>query len=301
MPSFASSVLLSLLSIALLSTAAPTPPPDSATLLANAQEAQKLNDNFQLVNANDPCTDGETACVDGAEAQCVGTSWQLQECPSDPQNLQCFVLPSVRRSGTILACTTESIAVALIEGLGATGGITGSDNTTDPTDPSATATDPTDPLATATDTSDPSATATDTSDPVGAVATFDPNAPTTVTVTVTLSDFTPTPTVTLDSVTQTLDPAAANAALGSLASDAATIMLTTDAPAATGTAPAVAGNIAAAPTQDATTIMLTTTPVTDTPAPTDPAAAVAANAATTDPAAAAATTTADPGYGYGGY
>jgi hypothetical protein len=284
MRSFAPSVLLSLLSLSLLSAAAPTFRRTSISApdrLANALAAQKLNSEFQQLTSTDPCSDGEIACVEGARATCVNGSWELEQCPVDPQNPQCFALPSVLHEGTILACIPEPLAVALIEGSGATGGVTGTGSQA--TETAGT----TDPVATETaGTTDPVATET--------AGTIDPAAPATVTVTVTLSDFATQPTVSLSPVTETVDPSEARTALGAPTQGAATITLNDPAAATATAAPGLIGNLGGASEPDATTIILTTTPVGPTETVAGTAAAAAVPPAATTPAV-------DPGAGYGGY
>jgi len=266
-------LLLSILSLSLLSSALPTPAPDSAMLLANAQEAQKLNAEFANLTSTDPCQDGDYACVGGAEATCVNNTWQSTPCPQGGDAaLSCFAIPSVRHPGTINACISENTAVALIEALGATGGIDGSGN-----DPSA----------------DP--TAADSNGYGGDNGSNDAGS-TTITLTVTS-----TPTVTLEPTTTTMPltalgdltsgaPAATDAAAAVVgAPSPATITLNSAAPTPPPSVNGALGDTGALPT-----ITLTNAPVA-TPA----AAAAADPAPAADPATTSPST--DGGYGYGGY
>lgn len=50
---------------------------------------------------------GDSACVSGALAQCVGNKWQLEECP---KSQQCFVLPSVKERGTVRTSILSSLS-----------------------------------------------------------------------------------------------------------------------------------------------------------------------------------------------
>ncbi|THH07566.1 hypothetical protein EW146_g9278, partial [Bondarzewia mesenterica] len=80
---------------------------DNSTLLANGQNAQRLNEEFADLKKTDACNDGENACIDNAFALCNGTSWTTQRCPSGKQ---CFALPSIRNNGTFVACTSQNNA-----------------------------------------------------------------------------------------------------------------------------------------------------------------------------------------------
>ncbi|EPQ59263.1 hypothetical protein GLOTRDRAFT_114005 [Gloeophyllum trabeum ATCC 11539] len=91
--------------------------------LSNGQEAQKQNAQFATLSDSDSCTDGESACVNGGFAQCVGGKFVTTQCAG---GTQCFALPLVNSAGTSITCTTEADATARIAATGATGGITGS-------------------------------------------------------------------------------------------------------------------------------------------------------------------------------
>jgi len=180
---------------------APTASLDSATLLNNALEAQKLNAQFQTVNstATGSCTNGDTTCVQGAIASCVNSQFDISQgrCPA---NQQCFALPSVNSGGTTVACTSEKIALSLIEAAGATGGITGSGSGSSINPASASSTLSGATPGTSTDSITPTSTSLNQS---------------VVTVTVTLQVMA-SGTTTLPSVTQTLSPEQASSLLSSL-------------------------------------------------------------------------------------
>lgn len=64
----------------------------------NGLDAKALNDEFPNISADDACTDGEQACVEGGFAQCVGGAWSIQQCSGGNQ---CFALPLVNKAGTV--------------------------------------------------------------------------------------------------------------------------------------------------------------------------------------------------------
>ena len=97
---------------------------DAATLLQNAQEAQKLNAQFQSRNGTvsgscnstchlpiskevdvdvfffpSLCLDGDTTCIKNAIATCV--NGQFHTSNGCPATQQCFALPSVKSNGTV--------------------------------------------------------------------------------------------------------------------------------------------------------------------------------------------------------
>jgi len=90
--------------------------------LQNGVDAQKLNAQFSTFSADTPCTDNESACVDGQFSQCVAGKFVSTPCAG---GLQCFALPLVNEAGTTITCTSESDADARIAATGATGGVTG--------------------------------------------------------------------------------------------------------------------------------------------------------------------------------
>ncbi|KAJ3533944.1 hypothetical protein NM688_g7209 [Phlebia brevispora] len=100
---------------------APSSSIDANILRQNAANAQILNSEFQSLRATDPCDSGLMACVEGALARCTFGSWQLQPC-LDSQ--QCFALPSVNSTGTILTCTSQAHALSVLTAAGTTGGLT---------------------------------------------------------------------------------------------------------------------------------------------------------------------------------
>ena len=73
----------------------------AAFTLKNGQEAQALNRQFQTLTASSSCTTGETACVGGKLAQCVGGTFSISPCAA---TLQCVALPLVNKPGTRYAC-----------------------------------------------------------------------------------------------------------------------------------------------------------------------------------------------------
>lgn len=90
--------------------------------LANGQQAQALNAQFQTLSADTSCSGDETSCVGGDFAQCMDGEFITRTC--DP-GTSCFALPLVNSPGTAVACDTEDNAVARIAETGATGGLTG--------------------------------------------------------------------------------------------------------------------------------------------------------------------------------
>jgi len=169
---------------------------DAATLLQNAQEAQKLNAQFKSGNgtASGSCNNGDTTCVKNAIATCVNGQFHTSNGCTATQ--QCFALPSVKSNGTIIACTSQKSAQSLINASGATGDVTGSGGSR-------------------------ASSASGTTAPMGSdymTTPFTASEPTAVpksvvTVTVTLTPSAPT---TLPPVTQTLSPKQASSVLASL-------------------------------------------------------------------------------------
>ncbi|KAH9019133.1 hypothetical protein EDB85DRAFT_584607 [Lactarius pseudohatsudake] len=94
----------------------------AAFTLQNGLDAQALNRKFGGLPASSPCTAGETACVNGQLAQCVGDKFALSSCAS---SLQCVALPLVNKAGTSVTCDTPEDAAARISATGATGGLLG--------------------------------------------------------------------------------------------------------------------------------------------------------------------------------
>jgi len=300
------SLVFSILSLAIHSvTALPLSTPSSSILLDNALKAQKLNAEFETLNATDPCKAGEKACVAGTTATCIGGTWEMVPCPQDGDRLSCFALPSVLHEGTITACTTERTAAALIESFGAQGGVDGSGSTADPTNSSTTTNSGDSSTATETCTTD---AADPTADPT-ADSTADPTTDITTSVTTTLTLLSTSdsaaPTITLDPVTQTFSASDAQTALQSLTSGGVvqsqaalfTITLDSTPDAAATPAPTVNGGLGDGPAA-AVTITLETTPID--------AAATAAPTSTSAAAQSATTDSGDSGdggsgYGYGGY
>ena len=76
----------------------------AAFTLQNGQEAQALNRQFQTLTASSACTTGETACVGGKLAQCVGGTFSISSCAA---TLQCVALPLVNKPGTRYVCPSS--------------------------------------------------------------------------------------------------------------------------------------------------------------------------------------------------
>ena len=91
-----SQLVFSLTFVATAVTAGPVDP-RAAFTLQNGKDAQALNRKFQSLTAASSCTSGESACVQGQFAQCVGGKFQLTLCAA---SLQCVALPLVNKAGT---------------------------------------------------------------------------------------------------------------------------------------------------------------------------------------------------------
>ncbi|KAI0810891.1 hypothetical protein BC629DRAFT_1589635 [Irpex lacteus] len=120
MPS--TSTILSMLAFALAASAGPLVEKRAAFTLQNGLDAQKLNAQFATMSADAPCTAGQSACVQGAFAQCVNGKFVTSPCSG---GLTCVALPLVNSAGTSVTCDTEADAAARIAATGATGGISG--------------------------------------------------------------------------------------------------------------------------------------------------------------------------------
>ncbi|KAI0072793.1 hypothetical protein K474DRAFT_1667417 [Panus rudis PR-1116 ss-1] len=118
-----STTLITLLSLVSLVYAGPIDRRASFTL-DNGQQAQALNAQFQTLDPNSPCQDGETVCIQGAVAKCDHGQFQMTPCNT---GLTCVALPLVNSPGTSVTCDTEEDAAARIAQTGATGGLTGRD------------------------------------------------------------------------------------------------------------------------------------------------------------------------------
>ena len=96
-------------SLTFVATAVTAGPVDrrAAFTLQNGKDAQALNRKFQSLTAASSCTSGESACVQGQFAQCVGGKFQLTPCAASEQ---CVVLPLVNKPGTRYApwCTATA-------------------------------------------------------------------------------------------------------------------------------------------------------------------------------------------------
>ncbi|RPA97612.1 hypothetical protein L873DRAFT_1595395, partial [Choiromyces venosus 120613-1] len=73
----------------------------------NVQLAITENQQFNQLNANSPCNAGQTSCIKGELAQCVGGKFVTTACAG---GLKCFALPLVNKVGTSVTCTTEEDA-----------------------------------------------------------------------------------------------------------------------------------------------------------------------------------------------
>ncbi|KAH9990181.1 hypothetical protein BJV77DRAFT_947759 [Russula vinacea] len=93
------------------SSAAPSGSGASGFKVQNGKDAQALNQKFQSLTADSPCTDGEQACVQGQFAQCQGGKFSLSQCAG---GLTCTALPLVNKAGTSVTCDTPSDAAARI-------------------------------------------------------------------------------------------------------------------------------------------------------------------------------------------
>ena len=100
MPSL--STLLSTLAFALAVSAGPLVEKRASFTLQNGLDAQKLNAQFATLSADAPCTAGQSACVQGAFAQCVNGKFVTSPCSG---GLTCLALPLVNSPGTRLAST----------------------------------------------------------------------------------------------------------------------------------------------------------------------------------------------------
>jgi hypothetical protein len=94
-----SQLVFSLTLVATAVTAGPVAMVDrrAAFTLQNGKDAQALNKKFQTLTESSPCTTGETACVKGQLAQCVGNKFSLTPCAA---TLTCVALPLVNKAGT---------------------------------------------------------------------------------------------------------------------------------------------------------------------------------------------------------
>ncbi|KAI0659403.1 hypothetical protein C8Q70DRAFT_1054240 [Cubamyces menziesii] len=249
--------MISTLYTLLMATAAlgaPMASLNADTFLQNGRDAQILNTEFANLTASDSCTSGDLACLGTSIAQCVNGTWQTEDCP---KSLFCFALPSVREEGTVLSCTSNATALAVINASGATGGLfanSTNDSVDFPTDcdddeeddgsdtQSSAASTQTSTTQTAS-ASAPFSTATDTSSQIstsGANGTADA----TITVTVTA----PASASTEFSETTILDPAQASSFLSSIATDTNFSIVTTILP--TGTSASVTATATAISSSD---------------------------------------------------
>ncbi|KIJ32323.1 hypothetical protein M422DRAFT_783466 [Sphaerobolus stellatus SS14] len=95
--------------------AAPTPDGGEFTL-QNGEDAISLNNSFNGLATDSPCTEGATACVNQQFAQCVGGQFALTPCAA---STVCAALPLVNKPGTSVTCTTPADRDARIAATGA--------------------------------------------------------------------------------------------------------------------------------------------------------------------------------------
>jgi len=98
-------------------TPTPSPTPSKSTpssssgakgfAVQNGKDAQALNEQFKTLTTNSPCTDGQTACVNGGVGKCVGGKFVTTPCAA---TLTCVALPLVNSPGTSITCDTQSDA-----------------------------------------------------------------------------------------------------------------------------------------------------------------------------------------------
>ncbi|KAJ4464021.1 hypothetical protein C8J55DRAFT_443015, partial [Lentinula edodes] len=93
----------------------------------NGLMAQAQNAAFAAMTENSTCTTGQDACVNGAFAQCTGSTFSLTPCSA---GLSCFALPLLNSNGTSISCDTEADVEARIQAAGVEGGIFGNSTTT---------------------------------------------------------------------------------------------------------------------------------------------------------------------------
>ncbi|GJJ09785.1 hypothetical protein Clacol_004009 [Clathrus columnatus] len=95
----------------------------------NAQLAQQANLAALTAQVGGPCpVNGVPSCIGIGVSQCLNN--QLLEPQPCGTGTQCVALPDSGQAGTIIACDTLDDAIMRITLAGATGGLTGSDNTT---------------------------------------------------------------------------------------------------------------------------------------------------------------------------
>ncbi|KAH8920489.1 hypothetical protein BT69DRAFT_1313057 [Atractiella rhizophila] len=96
----------------------------------NAADAQKLNVQFATLTSASTCDPNvqAAACVNGAFAQCVGSSFVVSSACS--AGTECFALPLVNSRGTSVTCTTQGDAQRRFDAAGVTGGPLGQGSTT---------------------------------------------------------------------------------------------------------------------------------------------------------------------------
>jgi hypothetical protein len=73
------SVIISLLSLAVATVSAAVVDRRVASTLQNGRDAHNLNQQFQGLSTSSKCMAGETACVSGQLAQCIGDKFVVNE------------------------------------------------------------------------------------------------------------------------------------------------------------------------------------------------------------------------------
>ncbi|KAM6492558.1 hypothetical protein JOM56_012282 [Amanita muscaria] len=107
---------------------------NNATLFANGLEAQRLNAQFKMLRPSDSCPiDGQKACIPSHStiALCKSGKWHTTS-PPCLATLNCFAIPLLTTTGTIITCTSLKSAESILSSVGVTGGIAGSNSTSSP-------------------------------------------------------------------------------------------------------------------------------------------------------------------------
>lgn len=121
-PPFPYSTMLALWSLLALASAA-SATPSSRSFHDNGLQAQALNAQFQTLSILDDCScmcivtvplltklmsmsAPSTACIQNGFAQCVGTSWQVTQCPS---TLICVAIPGAAADNDVVSTRTPRL------------------------------------------------------------------------------------------------------------------------------------------------------------------------------------------------
>jgi len=103
-------MLFALLATSLLtagSSVYASPVAQAAGIAGNVPLAITENQQFNQLKSNSPCNVGQTSCIQGDLAQCVGGEFVTTACAG---RAQCFSLPLVNKVGTSVTCTTAEDA-----------------------------------------------------------------------------------------------------------------------------------------------------------------------------------------------